>query len=72
MQLARWYLVQPLLPAVLSFDHQLDAVGQIGEDAGCGGFKGDGLPLEVDAVHGFGTCRRKHWQGGKQKQNNSF
>lgn len=54
------HLVQPLLPAVLSFDHQLDAVGQGGEDARRGGFKGDGLPLEVDAVHGFGTSRRKH------------
>lgn len=62
------HLVQPLLPAVLTFDHQLDAVGQRGEDARRGGFEGDCLPLEVDAVHGFGTRRRKHWQGEKRRK----
>lgn len=58
----RPYLVQSLLPAVLPFDHQIDAVGQGGENARCGGLKGDGLALKVYAVHTFGTGRGKHWQ----------
>ena len=55
------YLVQSLLPAVLSFHHEFDAVGQGGEDACCGGLEGDGLTLEIYPVHTLGTGRGKHW-----------
>lgn len=44
------HLIQPPLPALLPFDHQLDAVGQRGEDPRRGGFEGDGLALEINAV----------------------
>lgn len=52
---AALYLVQSLLPAVLPFDHQVNAVGQGGQDACSGGLEGDGLPLEVYAVDTFGA-----------------
>lgn len=54
------YLVQPLLPAVLPFDHELDAVGERGQDAGGGRLESDGLPLEVNAVDPLGAGGRKH------------
>ena len=54
------HLVQPLLPAVLSFDHQLDAVGERGEDAGGGRLERDGLSLEVNTVDPFRAGGREH------------
>lgn len=47
------YLVQSLLPAVLSFHHQLDAVGQGRQDACCGGFESNGFTLKVDPISAF-------------------
>lgn len=44
------HLVQSLLPAVFSLHHELDAVGQRGQDPGRGGFECDGFPFEVYAV----------------------
>lgn len=61
------YPVQPLLPAVFTFDHQLDAVGQSGEDARRGGLEGDGFPLEVYPIGAFGISRGKHWQRQENK-----
>lgn len=63
----RPYLVQSLLPAVLSFDHQLDAVRQGRENSCCGGLEGDGLTLKVYPVHTFWTGRGKHWHRQKQR-----
>lgn len=62
-----FYLVKSLLPAVLPFYHQFNAVGQSRENPCCGGLEGDGFTLKVDPVHTFGTGRGKHWQRRKQK-----
>lgn len=40
-------LVQSLLPAVLSLHHQVDAVGQGGQDPSCGGLERDGFAFKI-------------------------
>ena len=54
------YLVESLLPAVLPLDHELDAVGQGGQDTSRGGFECDGFAFEVYAIHPLGTHRLEH------------
>lgn len=44
------HLIQSPLPALLPLHHQLDAVGQGGQDPRCGGFESDGLSLEINPV----------------------
>lgn len=58
------HLVHSLLPAVFSLHHELDAVGQRGEDPGCGGFERDGLAFEVDAVDSLRIQGLEHCMGG--------
>lgn len=55
-----FYLVKSLLPAVLSLDHQFDAVGQSRENPCGGGLEGDGFTLKVDPVNTFGAGGGKH------------
>ena len=70
------YLVQPLLPAVLSFDHELDTVRERGEDAGGGRLERDGFTLEVNTIDPFRAGGRKHchrqdrytYEGKKKKE----
>ena len=70
------YLVQPLLPAVLSFDHELDTVRERGEDAGGGRLERDGFTLEVNTIDPFRAGGRKHchrqdrytYEGKKKKR----
>lgn len=61
------YLVQPLLPAVLSLHHEFDAVGEGGQDPSCSGLKRDGLALKVDPIHALRISRGKHWERERER-----
>lgn len=54
------HLVQSFLPAVLSLHHEIDAVGQSGQDSSCGGLECDGLALKVYAIDSLGTQGLEH------------
>lgn len=54
------YLVKSLLPAVLSLHHQVDAVGQGGQDPSCGGLKRDRLALKVYSIDALRAQRSEH------------
>ena len=54
------YLVQSFLPVVLSLHHELDAVGQCGQDPGRRGLKRDGLALKVDPIDPSEAHARRH------------
>lgn len=57
----RRYLIHSLLPAVLPLHHEVDAVGQSGQDPSGGGLECDRLPFKINPIDSFGAQRLKHW-----------
>ncbi len=57
------YLIQSLLPAVLSLPHQVDAVRKSGQDPRRGRLERDGLSFKIYPINAFMTQALEYWWG---------
>lgn len=61
------YLIQSLLPAVLSLHHQVDAVRKCSQDPRRGRLERDGLSFKIYPINAFMTQTLEYWWGERTK-----